>query len=295
VCGDSFFPNQAWGGFDDYRQWGTMNSPGAFQTSSSTASIPNALASQPFEPPLEAITSGIHMAHPLTDTWPSSAANVGAAYDANNPNKPYWVDDDQDGQPGVASYFIAPDALNPDALPHTGGARAAVNATGIGPDNTCGASYNWAYLPGQCSASSSCTKVKAAFQGTRAILQYSGTINSCDDITGTVYGPPQPLGCNTAASGGNCDCGGVGQDRCGFLSSGRVAGCWRGDPDGNDADEILCGPTTSTSSPAHWLDVSNGESPASTDTTFHIKRVPANMLTNGDLTCETVRALLPRD
>jgi hypothetical protein len=292
VCGDSFFPNQAWGGFDDYREWGTMNTPGAFQTSSSTASIPNALASQPFQPPLEAILSGIHMAHPLTDAWPANASAVGDAYSAANPNKPYWVDDDQDGQPGVASYFIPPDALNPDTLPHTGGARAAVNATGIGPDNTCGAGYNWAYPPGQCNMAGTCiTKVKAAFQGTRAILQYDGTINSCDDITGTVYGPPSPLGCNTAASGGNCTCGGTGQARCGFLSGGRVVGCWRG----TVANETLCGDASDPTSPAHFLDIGNGEAPESTDTTFHIKRVPANMLTNGDLTCETVRALLPRD
>jgi hypothetical protein len=192
----------------------------------------------------------------------------------------------------VASYFIPPDALNPDTLPHTGGARAAVNATGIGPDNTCGAGYNWAYPPGQCNMAGTCiTKVKAAFQGTRAILQYDGTINSCDDITGTVYGPPSPLGCNTAASGGNCTCGGTGQARCGFLSGGRVVGCWRG----TDANETLCGDASDPTSPAHFLDIGNGEAPESTDTTFHIKRVPANMLTNGDLTCETVRSLLPRD
>ena len=58
---------------------------------------------------------------------------------------------------------------------------------------------------------------------------------------------------------------------------------------------MLCGDLEQHLEPRALARSGRGEAPASTDTTFHIKRVPDNMLTNGDLTCETVRALLPRN
>ena len=126
-------------------QWGTMNNPGAFQTSSSTASIPNALA---------ASRSSRRSKHPVGHPHGASADRCVAcereqrrrAYSAANPNKPYWVDDDHGRSARRRVVFIPPQRYDPITAAHRRRARGR-GATGIGPDNTCGAGYTWEYPP----------------------------------------------------------------------------------------------------------------------------------------------------
>jgi len=214
-------------------------------------SLPGAVPGGAYKTPVFAMLSGINLTDPLGE-WPAKRQDVqgGSDFDGSATNGARWLDTDQDTLFGVTTYAVGPNGATPTGAlapitPYPQTSAACPRGDAAAPR----LAYN--YPPGLDGLTP--RRIKRFSSATRAISNLEGTLQSCNEITGTVRGP---------------DSGRAHVDL-------RIGSCVRVDGDG----EVACG-----SNLVDFLDATDAPS-AFDSQTFIMKRVEAN------ITCAQVRAL----
>jgi hypothetical protein len=217
-----------------------------------TLSVAGALPGTPFVTPVVAALTGITLTDP-TGAWPATRKDVAGtpSFDGTATNGAAWLDHDNDTFVGLTSYAVPPggikaDGVPPDPIKDFGALSAVCPRMG-------GAHTPYAYWPTPPEGVSlTPVRVKRFYTASRVISGYSGTIDSCDQVSGDLIGP---------------NAGPVKLD-------GRIGGCVRT----NGSGETACPDTV-----IDFLDA-GASSQGGVKGYFKAKRVAA------DATCATVRA-----
>jgi hypothetical protein len=250
LCGEGVatIPAEAYAQYVPAAVWDRANAASTTVSMSLPAPLPNSK----FETPVFASLEGIALDNPMGD-WPASRKDVqgDATFDGSATNGARWIDFDNDGVNGLTTVVVGP-----QGAPADGSALAPVEGYGTTSQvcprsnpNAAREPYN--YVPAIDGLS--IRRVKRFSAGNRVISQYSGTINSCDAISGEVVGPDN--------------------GRAHFDT--RIQGCTRV----NGSGETACSDTI-----VDFLDSSNSSTQKVEANTFSMKRVADNS------TCAQVRA-----
>jgi hypothetical protein len=215
-------------------------------------SLPAAAPGSPYKTPLFAILLGVSLTDPLGE-WPAKRQDVqgGSDFDGSATNGARWLDSDQDTLFGRTTYAVGPNGATPagELAPI---APYAQTSAACPRGDAAAARLGYNYPPGLDGLTP--RRIKRFSSASRAINEYEGTIQSCNEITGSVKGP---------------DNGRAHMDL-------RIGSCVRVD---GDSGEVACG-----SNLLDFLDAT--QAPSAFDSqTFIMKRVEAN------ITCAQVRAL----
>jgi EGF-like domain len=167
LCGITAPLNKAYTEFLPSGIYGGANMP----VQTLTIPLPNAVAGQPYTEPQSAALLGISLTDPL-GAWPASNANVGvgATGTGGQTNGAVWVDNDNDKFAGVTAYSVPVGGIDMSTQPLPIETYPATSTQ-------CGTAYDLLL------------QVKRVYTAQRTISSMSGTISSCDSITGTLGGP----------------------------------------------------------------------------------------------------------
>ena len=215
-------------------------------------SLPAAVPGSAYKTPTFALLFGISLTDPIGE-WPAKRQDVQGTsdFDGSATNGARWLDSDQDTLFGRTTYAVGPNGATPAGelapiAPYAQTSAACPRSDAAAPR----LAYN--YPPGLDGLTP--RRIKRFSSASRAVNEYEGTIQSCDEITGSVKGP---------------DNGRAHMDL-------RIGSCVRVD---GDSGEVACG-----SALLDFLD--STQAPSAFDSqTFIMKRVDAN------ITCAQVRAL----
>jgi hypothetical protein len=251
LCGEgvgALVPEEAYAQYVPVNVWGRPGAPSTQYQSSIAPPLPTAK----FELAQHASLGGISLTDPL-GAWPTAYKDVEGTpeYDGSATNGARWIDSDNDGVFGLTTYTVGPNGVAAD-----GSDLAPISAYGTHSTVCPRSKPDAARLPYNYPPSAeglTVRRVKRFFSANRAISGLSGTINSCDDITGEITGP---------------DNGHVHFDT-------RIGGCLRAN---GDAD------TACSKSIVDFLDANNAPNEISANP-FVMKRVA------DDVTCAQVRAM----
>lgn len=258
ICGTSpILGAEAYAQFLTNQIWGIASMP----TEILSMNLPNALPGQAFVTSQTAVLLGIHLTNPL-GTWPSSNNNVGTVASPGT-NGAYWVNHDNDSNAAVTIYAVPPGGIGIDGnIPDPPFAFASTSA--VCPRGG-GSALSYAWWPGVEGLS--VQRVKRFYAASRVISYLSGSLTSCDVITGDVAGPNPD-----SAS----DPGTLGE----MKNDGRFQGCTRC----TSGSSAGCGDTACSGTLTDFFD-NQSQTQQVTDASFIIKRV------SGSTTCAQARAL----
>ena len=158
----------------------------AFAPAKARVSFPNALPGARFATPAIAQLFGIALTDPL-GAWPMTRRDIEGSteFDGSGVNGARWLDVDADGQLGMTVAVVAP-----------GGVVAAANS---GPIQSYGATSSkcprsnpqaarspYAYLP--LPQGLGVKRIKRFYSAQRVMLEFHGTLDTCDKVSGTLTG-----------------------------------------------------------------------------------------------------------
>jgi hypothetical protein len=176
---------EAYAAFAPNSIWGTASMP---HWSTPAFSITNALPGQAYVEPMTAALLGITLTDPF-GAWPASRQNV-LGGTGTRTNGAAWDNADGDTDTmGVTLYDVPPggvlSATSPFFPPEDYGSSSTACPRGTGNRLP----YAYAPVPTAPPPSTTFDRVKRFSSASRTISQLSGTISSCDLITGDVLGP----------------------------------------------------------------------------------------------------------
>jgi hypothetical protein len=213
ICGLGIAPilaAEAYAQFLPVHIWGTPSMP-VIRTK---LTLPKPVPGSAFVTDNVAALTGISLANPL-GAWPPSRRDISGtvAFDGSAVNGATWLDQDNDAKIGLTSYAVPPGGIKADGVPPD-------PVKDFGPlSPSCprqgGTHTPYAYWPAPVGFSLALpARIQRFYAATRVISAFNGTINSCDDISGSITGPdngkPQldgrTGGCLRATSSGEADC-----------------------------------------------------------------------------------------
>jgi len=176
-------------------------------------SLPGAVPGAPFASPAMAQLFGVTLADPL-GAWPGTRKDVegGTDFDGSAVNGAQWVDVDGDGQLGLTTMVVPPGGVAANA---TNGPLQSYGATSTAcPRTDPGAARSsYAYLP--MPQGLGVKRLKRLYAAQRVILEFHGTLDTCDRISGMLTGPNGGKLQMNALFGGCALVNGSGESACG--------------------------------------------------------------------------------
>jgi hypothetical protein len=188
LCGTVDLPDGAPSGPEAYAVftpnsiWGTASMPIWKFKDPPGFTITNPLPNQSYVEPLTAALMGISLTDPF-GAWPAKTTNVGAG--SSQTNGALWVDADNDGKSAVNFYAVPPNGVSTGTSPYFPPENFGATSTAC-PRSSSGARLPYNYLPVN---SGGIQRVKRFSNAGRVISGMSGTLSSCDLITGNIVGP----------------------------------------------------------------------------------------------------------
>jgi hypothetical protein len=166
--------------------WGTPSMP----RFTARMSLPNALPGSPFVSENIAMFSGISLTDPF-GPFPASRRDIAGTpdFDGSAVNGAAWLDHDNDGAVGITTFVVPPGGVRADGTPPDPPQDFGANSQ-VCPRSEGGPRTPYAYLPAVPEGLSfTPVRIKRFSAGTRVISAYSGSIVSCNELSGNVTGP----------------------------------------------------------------------------------------------------------
>jgi hypothetical protein len=208
-----------------------------------------------FETKLAAQLHGIALKDPL-GPWPTSRHDISGTpgFDGTAVNGARWLDHDDDGFVGITSIVVPPGGVTSNTMapppPRAYGASSPVCPREGGPHTP------YAYLPATAEGATNVpVRVKRFFSAFRVLSSFRGKLDSCDEISGDIYG----------------------RDGNTVRMEARIGGCIRTHGD----DETAC-----NDSAIEFLDTA-AQWDVSSEASFRAKRLPADAA----VSCAAARAM----
>jgi hypothetical protein len=187
LCGTGItglVPVEAYAQYAPAVVWSAPNPSGV----SVTFDLANAVPGKAYQTPNIAALGGITLTDP-NGTWPSDRRDVAGTSDSNATpvNGARWLDTDNDGVIGITTYAVGPNGVAADGSPSAPLTAYGTHSTVCPRSNPNAARSPYNYPP--AAEGLTIQRVKRFASANRVISAYNGTINSCDDVSGTVSGP----------------------------------------------------------------------------------------------------------
>jgi hypothetical protein len=151
-------------------------------------SLPAALPNTPFKSPLTAALNGIALTDPL-GAWPATYKDIqgGPDYDGSAINGARWLDTDADGVAGLTTFTVGPGGAAADGSPSAPAEAYGPTSQACPRDTPSAPRSSYNYPP--AADGLTLRRVKRFSSANRMISGFDGKLDTCQRISGTVFGP----------------------------------------------------------------------------------------------------------